>query len=63
MAHIIIVHEAVDGSTILLNADKIISAQRVSTTDANYTDIAMTDNNGFRVREALDELRRLCGTA
>ena len=61
MAHLITVHLDHNGKEILVNADRVIRAERIATATPGktYTEIHTTGGIGFTIRETLDELKKL----
>ncbi len=60
MAHIITVHQEGNGSEILINADQIVQAERISDPRGNYTNLKLRDTHSIPIRESLEDLKQLC---
>jgi hypothetical protein len=57
MAHLIIVHRDHNNQEIVLNADNVVSAERVGAGGAkSYTMVSLTNGKSLTIRETLNEL-------
>ena len=55
MAHLIIVHR--NDEEIVVNADRIIFAERIAAAKPAYTNLMLTSDTRLSIRETLDELK------
>jgi hypothetical protein len=64
MAHLIIVHRDHNDQEIVLNADNVVSAERVGIGGAkSYTMVTLANGKSLTIRETLNELCRLPETS